>query len=377
MMRASSVVHRILWVLSFVIGTSVALYLLIGLFSLYASYSVTLGVSTEEGAEPPFPDVTVCNLNPLWNSGTGWGLHASIEGVPSALTYDQYIMLLFQNLYQTSQSAFQTTDAELYSASGFLKHTAYDDETLTELGKSFIWKCVWESEDQQRDCVVTSTITPTNGVCYTIRPPDGEGLHVKTRLEGLSVLLFLRNIDLEFVADYRMSPFQRYTEGVQVLLHRRGTAPNMNKGFTVAPGNEASVVAGHVERELLPYPYGECQHGMKLDMFHHIYAENVWQYTEHACRSLCYQNSIIEQCGCLDSTEITFDALTKLYPFCSIYSKLDSTKALAEINCTRNVKADLDAEQSCTKRCPISCTRDYYKKSVNQVSTCRYHILHK
>ena len=371
MIRAKSLLHRVLWAASFVIGSSMAIYLLHGLWGLYFSYAVTLSVVTEEGAQPPFPDVTVCNLNPLWNSGKGWGLHAYVEGEVVPLTYDKYIMLLYKDLYATEDGMNSThshmSDAELYSASGFLKHTKHDDVILAQLEKSFIWQCVWESDNKQHDCVINVTITPTNGLCYTMRPPEGEGRSVNTRIEGLSALLFLRNINLEFAAGYRMTPFQGYTKGVKVLLHPKGTVPNMVNGFTVAPGKEATVVASYTKRNVLDAPYGNCQHDMKLDMFPYINAESVWNYTEHACKSLCYQGNIIEQCGCLDSTEITFDALTKRYKFCSIYSTMNPRKALSDINCTRRVKSELDAEHACTNMCPLSCAQEEYRNSINQV----------
>jgi acid-sensing ion channel 5 len=267
-------------------------------------------------------------------------------------------------------SSFTTTDPELYSASGFLKHTGHDDVKLMALSKTFIRKCVWESEDTHRECTVNITVTPTNGLCYTIHPPAGEGQQVRTRLEGISVILFLNNINLRFVPDYRMSPFHSYTEGVKVMLHPQGTFPNMGKGFTVAPGNEASMVASYTKRELRPHPYGDCQQNLKLDMFENIRAENVWHYTEYACTSLCYQSKILEECGCLDSTEVTFHDLVMQHRFCSIYSLVNPEKALSEMNCTRRVKRELDDKMACTKKCPKSCNRDSYKNSINEVRKC-------
>jgi hypothetical protein len=170
------------------------------------------------------------------------------------------------------------------------------------------------------------------------------------------------------VADYRISPFYSYTEGAKIVLHPQKTFPNMGKGFTVAPGNEASVMASYTERELRPHPYGNCQKNMKLDIFDNIRAENVWNYTPYACTSLCYQSKIIKECGCLDSTEITFPALTKQHRFCSLYNRNDPEKWRSEKNCTRGVKSQLDDADTCINICPPSCAHDDYGTAVNQVS---------
>ena len=368
LIRAKSKIHKVLWIITFIIGTSVASYLLAGLLKTYTSFEKTLSVTAEEGARPPFPDVTLCNLNPLWNHADGWGLLARVDGVPYQLRYDQYIYLLYKTLHSSEGggSTFERTNPEMYSVSGYLKHTEYDQETLDKLSEIFIWKCLWENGKTQKECVINATVTPTNGLCYTIRPPTGEGFHVKTREEGLSVILFLNNTNLKFVADYRLSPFESYTEGVKVYLHSRGTAPEMNRGFTVAPGTEASVVAKHHTRKLLKEPYGDCKE-MELDTFSQFDPRSIWKYTQYACRSLCYQDKIIQKCGCVDSTEITFDDIVARYTYCSIFSLTDLEKALVDLNCSREVKAELDANGTCNAMCSHSCQHTYYDTYINQV----------
>jgi len=368
LMRANSFLHKILWVLTFIIGTSVASYLLAGLLHTYTSYEKTLSVAAQEGARPPFPDVTVCNLNPLWNHADGWGLLAQIEGVPNLLRYDQYIYLLYKSLYLSDgDRSFERTNPELYSVSGYLKHTKYDKGALDDLHKIFIWKCVWENGKTQQPCVIKSTVTPTNGLCYTIRPPPGQGIRVKTRQEGLAVILFLNKTNPHFVADYRLSPFESYTEGVKVYLHARGTVPEMDKGFTVAPGTEASVVAKCKKRLLLKKPYGDCKE-MRLDTFSNFDPLKIWNYTQYACRSLCYQNRIVEKCGCLDSTEITFDNIIFKHRYCSIFSLTNPDKALSDLNCTRAVKVELDINGTCNAMCSPPCEHNDYETFINQVS---------
>jgi len=371
LVHSKSMPHKVLWLFTFVSGVAIGLYLLSGLWNTYFSYQVTLSISAKEEGRPPFPDVTVCNLNPLWDNAPNWGLLARIDGVADPLTYDQYIYLLYTTMYkpESNDTVFEGTNQELYSVSGYLKHTEYDNTVLDDLGKSFIWKCVWQGEKQSKNCSVRPIITPTNGLCYTIRPPLGDGINVKTRQEGMSVILFLNNLDIRFVADYRISPFQSYTEGVKVLLHPQGTVPQMVEGFTVSPGSEANVVAKYYRRSILPFPYGNCANELKLNIFSNINAEDVWNYTKYACTSLCYQNKVINNCGCLDSTEITNSKLTTKYRFCSIFSVRNMNETISEMECTRRAKARLDVLNTCIKICHVPCDWSFYKISINQV--CR------
>ena len=46
-----------------------------------------------------FPDVTVCNLHPLWHNARNWGLLAKVYGIEQPLTYDEYIMALVNEIY--------------------------------------------------------------------------------------------------------------------------------------------------------------------------------------------------------------------------------------------------------------------------------------
>jgi len=370
LIHAKSPLHKVLWFITFIVGGSVASYLLSGLIRTYISYETTLSVTAKEGGKPPFPDITVCNLNPLWNNAPGWGFLAHVDGSPQPLTYDEYIYMLFHNLEKLGQTnnSVDITMPELYSVSGYWKHTKHDSKSLDEMSKMFVWKCVWEKENQPYNCTVNATFTATNGLCYTIRPPTGEGLAKKTRQEGMAVILYLNNTNIRFVADYRLSPFQSYTEGVKVLLHPRGTVPEMVEGFTVSPGTEASVVAKYHRRLLLEKPYGTCKKKTDLNFSYIEDTDIAWKYTEYACRSLCYQNRIIEKCGCLDSTELVFDSLIKRYPFCSMFNLKNPKKALSEMNCTRSAKSYLDENNLCTMRCPTPCTNDVFYNTINQVS---------
>ncbi len=63
--RARSAWQRVLWIFAVVLGTVIATYQVYQMLRIYLKFSTTMSMERTKET-PPFPDVTVCNLNILW-----------------------------------------------------------------------------------------------------------------------------------------------------------------------------------------------------------------------------------------------------------------------------------------------------------------------
>ena len=147
-----------------------------------------------------FPDVTVCNLNPLWHNAPDWGqgLQATVHGIDKPLSYEEYIMMVVDEMFTNSYSdADQQLLLNMRSMAGFMKHVGRLKESMIESLKDLlIWRCRWHGVDdpQGSDCMdVIPIITPEFGLCYTIKPPLSLFNKSTQDIKGLIVTMHLNN----------------------------------------------------------------------------------------------------------------------------------------------------------------------------------------
>ena len=73
-------VLRIYWFVVFLGGSAIGCYLLYILIDGYISFEITTKISSCTNCKPTFPDITVCNINPLsMIKDTGIGDYAAYE----------------------------------------------------------------------------------------------------------------------------------------------------------------------------------------------------------------------------------------------------------------------------------------------------------
>ena len=111
--NATSVVLKVIWILSIVAGFSTAVYLLYQIATLYLRYDTFTNIEDCPSCTPDFPDVTVCYLNILNGiqdviPQSSYSRHKqSVSDIASAVNLSQF------------SSEYQECFQELYSINAF------------------------------------------------------------------------------------------------------------------------------------------------------------------------------------------------------------------------------------------------------------------
>ena len=138
---------RILWLIAFCIGAAAGIYQIATLLIKYYSYSTYTSISVCNGCHPPFPDVTLCSLNPI-------NLLDEFSG--DVLQLDQYLHYIEKYmLVNDTEETFGTSDKELleeafgwiYSLQGYFQNIialdVLDNLFTADFNKELVQLCTW------------------------------------------------------------------------------------------------------------------------------------------------------------------------------------------------------------------------------------------
>ena len=69
--------------------------------------------------------------------------------------------------------------------------------------------------------------------------------HVSIMTDGMTIVVYLNATDDRFVFDWDVTPYTSFATGARVVMHRPGTFPHTQDGFTIGPGQEARIITTH------------------------------------------------------------------------------------------------------------------------------------
>ncbi|XP_041464721.1 amiloride-sensitive sodium channel subunit gamma-like isoform X2 [Lytechinus variegatus] len=310
--RASNLWRRLIWVLLFCGGVSVVVWQVTTLIITFFNFGVDVNIDYVRQRAINFPAVTVCNLNPVPLSKTGYVLNLA-WGNPNATS-------MFRGLLPQNQSAVatqnQTTTSESsgYQDWGNVNFDELDSRVShLEVAQGIIGSAAYENrsetghdlDDMLLDCDFENyPCTPDNfshfynylyGNCYTFNSGEFGKLLTVSKvgpLYGLSLELYIQQS--EYISSLQPSA------GLRLLVHDQNEMPfPEDQGINLAPGAHASVGLSMVYLERLGTPYTNCSSRFKpgnifKDKFHHL------DYSRSACEKDCYFNEVMRVCGCAD-----------------------------------------------------------------------------
>ncbi|KAI6238367.1 Degenerin unc-8 [Aphelenchoides fujianensis] len=128
-----------------------------------------------------------------------------------------------------------------------------------------------------------------SGYCYTFNPNSS---YITTQTGSLQMILYNN------VSDYLPNTEQ---VGFKVVIHSPDYYPFPNtEGYFVAVGTQANFEAVKDDYTRLSSPYGKCDslESMKERGLSFYYTG---EYSTEGCLRSCYQDTIVEQCGCVDA----------------------------------------------------------------------------
>ncbi|ELU13553.1 hypothetical protein CAPTEDRAFT_63286, partial [Capitella teleta] len=151
------------------------------------------------------------------------------------------------------------------------------------------------------------------------------------------------------------------TAGIRMVAHPQTRMPfPEDEGITVSPGHSTSIGLRQVQIGRKPYPYGNCTLPELKNITRNVYEElyNV-QYSTTGCQRTCYQQYVIDKCGCGDP----------YYPMHGAafgQTKVSScqTSNITQDDCKYEVKRKFAAKEL-TCHCPASCADVMYSLEVS------------
>lgn len=188
------------------------------------------------------------------------------------------------------------------------------------------------------------------GNCYTFNSLFSDNPKLTTRFQGpgygLKMQLFLNQ--KEYVANLAAEA------GIKVLIHKRGSMPfPEDKGITIMPGRSTSVGMREVRFSRLPPPHGICSKKGDIPDFYNTYVGTT--YSKLSCLKSCYQQNIIEECGCA----VPFYFVPPEATVCNML--INSTEW-----CVTNLPNKYaDRFSACDQKCPQPCEETEYDLSVS------------
>ena len=141
------------------------------------------------------------------------------------------------------------------------------------------------------------------------------------------------------------------------MLHPPGTAPEMTaRGLTAKPGSDTTLQYQLTMRQLLGEPYDSCVMGPQL--------ESQYIYSVAACKSICLERKILEECGCVDPTLLgDSQDMSNDTTYC-VNINLPYQQMLHYILCAKRAR-EL-AYPECAASCSQQCNTPRYTATLSQ-----------
>jgi hypothetical protein len=279
---------KFVWFIAVLVGTAGIVFHLSILVTLYLERPIQ-EVTKTLNQPIPFPDVTVCSLDPISKSN----YEHILQNKTSRLSG------YFAKLQQMQEAGVITEDQMARYKSIRNTRNNIGIEESKAIGyqlKDLILRCVFRG----RQCNITHNFKwIINAIlynCYTFDPGEKADHFVATGPEnGLSLLFYLEATNgSQLNAEYNTLLNNVNALGVKVVIHPRGIYPVPHiEGIEIMPGHSTSVAFQVTNTTRLPLPYGDCIYNQTLTGF------NSYKYTTTSCLNTCLQKRFMDVCGCM------------------------------------------------------------------------------
>ncbi|GFO34208.1 amiloride-sensitive sodium channel subunit gamma [Plakobranchus ocellatus] len=196
----------------------------------------------------------------------------------------------------------------------------------------------------------TFTHSHKYGNCYTFNSMFDDGPPLTTRFQGPGY-----GLKMELFINQQVYVANLATEaGARVVIHKRGSMPfPEDNGISVMTGRSTSIGINQVKISRLPHPHGICANQGSITDYYAKYAST--NYSKLSCLKSCYQNIVIDQCGCA----VPF----YFVPPGSVVCELMNSKV--EKCVSQLYKGNADKYEQCDKLCPHPCQETQYSLTIS------------
>ena len=315
-------VIKVFWVFVLLGSLGMSIYLILKLFQDFFKYNVV--TTRKQIFETPtqFPEVTICNQNPVTTkSGYIAGLDANFPLDLGTLSVSQQQSL--SHTFEDILFACTFNNIECTTNDFFW----YFDRNL---GNCWAFNSGNNSSGQTVNLLNSIRAGADYGLQMTLYSNYYENLTYNNSFNGMIVKV----VNASFL--------------------------DLSDGIYLAPGFVTNVAIDRFFELLLPKPYSDCdipndsmQTGYST--FYDAIFYSPYQYSQELCLNLCYQQDIIDVCGCNP-----YD-----YPFFGGIACQDSDQSCIKNATTKFLKGNY-LIRKCLPLCPLECNRTGYSVSLSQ-----------
>ena len=268
--KSETLCQRSLWIACLVIGNGIGIFFLIFLFIQYFRYETSI-TTTERFDIQSFPDISVCNLNPILTDLPIWLSYQRHLGFMHKygrpLVFDDVNAINYTNLTKEQSQFFH----KVMSVRGYFQNLPPENDLhLETVLQDFVLKCAWmpwpfNDYTIETDCYKHARYFYSHhyGPCFTLSLDTDA--HAKGMKQMVAVL-YISDRGQIHIFDHSNDMQKNYAAGARVLIHPRGTLPDMQNAITASPGHETTMDIYESFRTRLDQPYGKCREGHYLPM---------------------------------------------------------------------------------------------------------------
>lgn len=372
MAQSNSLVFKLFWCVLFWLALAGIIWQLSHIVLGYYAYHTSEVFATRQESIP-FPDVTVCNIEPLADRAFEETLvKESLLHEYATRKLPKIWELIAMNPNITVLDAGRAGSTKGYFENSVIEETKHFSHYLRELilqCRFSGWDCTEHLEDYFRYLP-----DGTYYNCYTFSAekigPFANGLGPDM---GLSLIFYLgTTASAPFPGRFDSSSNVKQGTGVRVTIHNPGTLTSpITQGFDIPPGYSTSVGLQASKIERLGQPYGNCTESRT-----HSYLPQ-FKYSASACLLLHAQMSIFQQCGCV-CVDLPVPGRLQEIAYCGFYNYSDSEyieKITCEQEAYRSFYARCQVGEDLAMDCVPSCLDYSYQKEASHAKwpNIRYH----
>ena len=357
---------RVFWLVIIMAAVAGNAWHLSMVISTYLQYNTQEIVSVSHEAAP-FPDVTICSLQPM--SSSTW---LAEQG-------EEYMKAFRNKITHAEHSTvehgidWEEIDDRALSPVSFLENAGKDRAVFVgHQFHDFIVHCAYAGvECNEED--FTHHVDATFYNCFTfsrnLSVANETGSIGSGPSNALSVVLYLEARGPESLHDAEVpqaiynghSPVENAI-GARVVVQQKGSLPQpLNAGFDIMPGDSTSIAVSATFLKRLQKPYGECTHNATLR------GMSEYAYTSFGCLQICKQKYIVHECHCV-SALLPIPKFLEGKPYCGAYNDAEPDSYFTRIECelARWHQFDSTSNTRTDCQCFTPCERYTYEEMISQ-----------
>ncbi|NWZ80686.1 SCNNB protein, partial [Poecile atricapillus] len=197
----------------------------------------------------------------------------------------------------------------------------------------------------------TQIYHPDHGNCYIFNwGMDEEALNSSNPGAEFGLKLILDISQQDYI------PYLSSAAGARLMLHQQKSFPFLkDQGIYAMAGTETSIGVLVDELERMGYPYSDCTMNGSDVPVKNLYSQYNTSYSIQACLRSCFQNHMVEICGCGHY----------MFPLPEGVNYCNNEDSPGWAYCYSSLRSSIKQRQICIDSCKETCNDTQYKMTIS------------